>query len=153
MSVLTICPTNGLGAGDLVLDNGINADVLQKIVDPLETLIYTALFTDARLPDDQIDPQDDCQYLGGYWGDYLINDNGVKGSLLYTLRQEPNILATWQKARDYAYQALQPLIPHYITSVKVETGYASPRAMSLLITGVSANGDSYQTNQELLLNA
>lgn len=147
MSTLAFCHNAKIGTGDLAAP--LNAQLTHS--DAFNTRVYTILNTHARVTADSQLPHGETD-RGGHWAD-MFYDNSF-GSLLWTLRRENNIEATWQRAQRYAQAALTLWIPTSdARDITVTTGYHSRYAMFIHITATLPNGDSVRSEQEYRFDA
>lgn len=98
---------------DLVFQNGRFVEG-----DPISTAVLISLFTERRVPADEVDPK--ATYQGGWWGDTY---RGYKiGSRLWTLRRRKATQDTLADAKKYIEEALQWMLDDGVaTSIVVET--------------------------------
>jgi phage gp46-like protein len=73
----------------------------------IETLIINTLFTDRRADDDDIIP-DGYGIKRGWWGDTFSDKK--TGSKLWLLKREKQMNSVVLKTKNYAYEALKPLV-------------------------------------------
>lgn len=73
--------------------------------------------------------------LGSYWADPTI------GSLLHTLRREKDVLRVGVLAKQYAEQALAPLMPNRATSITVTVSQPLNGFLWLYIEVIAASGE------------
>ena len=104
-----------------------------------ETALHTAtlisLFSDRRLPDGYLNPNDDGDRRG-WWGDSVKvpgEPAGEFGSLLWTLERSVLNARVVQLAADYAREALQTLIDQgAVARTEVETAGDGGRGLLML---------------------
>ena len=97
----------------------------------LETCVLLSLFTDRRVDDEKLLP-DESGYKGGWWGNQF-NDFEI-GSRLWLLRRSKKEDETLTLARQYCLEALQWMIDEVIAqTVDVTTSFIDDETMSIEI--------------------
>lgn len=104
---------------DALLDTQTGTYLTNDSVQSIENEVYIRLITP----------------LGSYWADANL------GSRLHLLKREKDVIRIQTLARQYAEQALQPILDHKrATSIRVQTESVRRGWLKLWIEAVDANG-------------
>jgi len=145
VSAIHICYNAATFTGDIA---PLTTAVIPEPENPLQTLIYTVLFTNARVAlEEALQAGLDGSELGGHWADMFYEQSF--GSKLWLLKAAKNIPVTHERARLFADAALKQFIPtQYARSFTVSTSRKSKTAMNIVVTALLNDGSEFTQTEE-----
>lgn len=120
----------------------------------LHQAVVISLFTDARLPDNELMP-DNTNDRRGHWGDMFLSDAGDSlGSLLWTLYRRKLTTEVINRARDLSIDALNWMLQTgWVVAVDVLTERLDNDKLAIQVTLTRPNNQQLQFDLTEVLDA